>query len=267
MVYDLQKASLMKRFSAFLLDLILFIILATGFMWLISSITGYDDYSNTISEKMAIIESEFAIPAITEEYEIDLNSYSIMSDEEKSKLPQEVVTSLEDCIKAINSNKEIANIYIKMMSLMLLMVSLSLFLSTFLLEFVVPIIFKNGQTVGKKIFSIAVMRIDGVKISTVILFVRSILGKYTIETMIPAIILLMMFYGVGSIVTIAIIPLILIFQIILVATTKTNSMIHDILSSTVTVDLQSQMIFNSVKDKEEYQLRIHNEDAQNAKYF
>ena len=32
-------------------------------------------------------------------------------------------------------------------------------------------------------------------------------------------------------------------------------------------DLQSQMIFNSVKDKEEYQLRIHNEDAQNAKYF
>jgi hypothetical protein len=35
-----------------------------------------------------------------------------------------------------------------------------------LLEFLVPYLLKNGQTVGKKMFSLGVMRVDGVKIST-----------------------------------------------------------------------------------------------------
>jgi len=266
MIYDLQKASLMKRFMAFLLDLILLAILATGFMWIISSITGYDGYSAEMSERMDAIEVEFCIPEITQKYEVDLDSYSLMTEEERSKLPDEVVTNIEECIKAINSNEEIINIYIKIMNLTLLMVSLSIFFSIAVLEFAIPLILKNGQTVGKKVFSIAVMRIDGVKISPVLLFVRSILGKYTIETMIPVMILLMMLFGVGSIVTLAIIPLIIIFEVILIIATKTNSMIHDILSSTVTVDLQSQMIFDSIQAKEEYQIRIHNEDVQNAKY-
>ena len=110
------------------------------------------------------------------------------------------------------------------------------------------------------------MRIDGVRISPVILFVRSILGKYTVEIMIPVIIILMMFFGVGSIVTLGVVVLILLFEIILVIATKTNSFIHDVLSSTVVVDLPSQMIFDSVEAKIEYQARIHNEDAKNAKY-
>ena len=84
--------------------------------------------------------------------------------------------------------------------------------------------------------------------------------------MIPVIILLMLFFGVGSIVTLAVIPLILIFELILVIATKTNSFIHDVLSSTVLVDLPSQMIFDSVKAKLEYQARIHSEDAKKAKY-
>jgi hypothetical protein len=39
-----------------------------------------------------------------------------------------------------------------------------------------------------------------------------------------------------------------------------------VLSSTVTVDLASQMIFDSPEAKQEYQLRIHQEDAKNANY-
>ena len=61
--------------------------------------------------------------------------------------------------------------------------------------------------------------------------------------------------------------MIAIFELILVITTKTNSFIHDVLASTVAVDLQSQMIFDSVEAKKEYQLRIHDKEAKNAKYF
>ncbi len=266
MIYDLQKASMMKRVSAFLLDFILVIILVTGFMWIISSITGYDDYSNSLSEKMQAIEESYGIPAITEKYEIDIDRYAALSDEERNKYPEDVKKVLEDCINDINSNEEIARVYMMMISLTILMVSLSLFFAVLIVEFIIPLIFKNGQTIGKKVFALAVMRIDGVRISPVILFVRSILGKYTVEIMIPVIIILMMFFGVGSIVTLGVVVLILLFEIILVIATKTNSFIHDVLSSTVVVDLPSQMIFDSVEAKIEYQARIHNEDAKNAKY-
>ena len=266
MIYDLQKASVTKRFMAFLLDFILLIILITGFMWVLSAVTGYDSYSESLTAQMTAIEKAHGIPEITKVHEIDIDKYASLTEEERNKYPEDVRNALEACIKEINSDKEITQTYIMIISLTLMMISLSILFSVIVLEFIVPILFKNGQTVGKKIFSIAVMRIDGVKITPVILFVRSILGKYTIEIMIPTIIILMAFFGVASIVTLGVIVLIALFQIGLVIFTKTNSMIHDVLSSTVTVDFASQMIFDSPEAKQEYQLRIHNEDAKNANY-
>ena len=267
MIYDLQKASSLKRFMAFLLDLIILIILVTGFMWIISSITDYDSYSDKMANEIAKVEEAFGIPDIVKQYDVDLDKFTVMSEEEKNNLPQNVVVALENCIKSINSNPEISEAYVMMMNLTLLMVSISFLLSFVILELIVPIIFKNGQTIGKKIFSIAVMRIDGVKVTPLIMFVRSILGKYTVETMIPVVIILMAFYGVANIIMLMVIPLILIFELVLVIATKTNSMIHDILSSTVLVDLQSQMIFDSVEAKDEYKMRLHNGEVNESKYF
>ena len=42
MIYDLQKASILKRVSAGLLDFILTLIIATGAFFLLSSIFNYD---------------------------------------------------------------------------------------------------------------------------------------------------------------------------------------------------------------------------------
>ena len=267
MIYDLQKASFLKRISAFLLDFILMVILVTGFMWLLSMATNYDQYSETLSAKKEEIQISYGIPAIEEQYEVTVEKYASMTESERNSLPIEIQSTIENCIEDINSNHEILNAYSMVANLMLLMISLSLFFSHFILEFLIPLFFKNGQTVGKKIFSIAVMRVDGVKITSLILFIRSILGKYTVEVMIPVTILLMMFFGSGNLITLGVLFLILVFQLILLIFTRTNSTIHDILSSTVVVDLQSQMIFESLEAKEEYQLRIHNEEAQNAKYF
>lgn len=266
MIYDLQKASLLKRFSAFLLDIILMIILITGFMWIFSIATGYESYSDTLSAQMKEIEQSHGIPAITEKYKIDIDRYVALTEEERAQYPEDVRNTIETCIKEINSNLEISQTYMMIMSLTIMMISLSIFFSILILEFIIPLWLKNGQTIGKKIFSIAVMRIDGVKVTPVIMFVRSILGKYTIEIMIPVIIILMAFFGIANIVTIGVVLLIGLFELGLVVFTKTNSMIHDVLSSTVTVDLASQMIFDSPEAKQEYQLRIHKEDAKNANY-
>ena len=254
MIYDLQKASLLKRFSAFLLDIILLVILITGFAWMLSSMLGFSETSEQLDAVITKYEKQFGI-----NFSITNDDYDKLTDEQKKHF--------EDSYNVVINDEEYIILTNKIFYSLITIVSISFLLSFVVLEFIVPLILKNGQTIGKKIFSIAVMRVDGVKATPIFIFVRGILGKYTIETMIPTIILLMMRFGVGSIVTLAVVVLIGLFELILLITTKTNSFIHDIISSTVVVDLQSQMIFESVEAKEEYRLRIHKEEAQNAKYF
>lgn len=254
MIYDLQKASMLKRVSAFMLDIILMVILITGFAWGISSALNFTETADSLDDVIASYEEKFGI-----DFGITSEQYNEMTEEEQKHF--------DNCYNQVTKDEEYILLSNKIFYSLITIVSISFFLSHLVLEFIVPLLFKNGQTLGKKVFSIAVMRIDGVKVNPVIMFVRSILGKYTIETMIPTIILIMLRFGVGSYVTLAVLALIVLFELILVVTTKTNSFIHDVLASTVVVDLQSQMIFESVEAKKEYQLRIHDNEARNAKYF
>ena len=52
----------------------------------------------------------------------------------------------------------------------------------------------------------------------------------------------------------------------MVIASKTNSPIHDMIANTVTVDMASQMIFDSRDEKIEYIKRIHAEAAENQAY-
>ena len=254
MIHDLQKASILKRFSAYLIDFILMIILITGVAWATSEIIGFSNYTAELESIIDTYEQEFGL-----NFSITNEEYQNMTDAEKEYFNNSYIEVIKD--------ERYSYLTTMVFYSLLTIVSISLLLSHLVLEFIVPLIFKNGQTVGKKIFSIAVMRTDSVRVSPVIMFMRAIIGKYTLETMIPAIIVIMILFGVATYVTIAVLLLIFLFQIILLIATKTNSCINDILSSTVVVDLQSQMIFDSVEAKQEYLRRIHEEEAKNAKYF
>ena len=61
MIYDLQKASLWKRVAAFLLDMILLVIIATGVLALLSWVTGFDGYRQTYFDRMQAVEEEYAL--------------------------------------------------------------------------------------------------------------------------------------------------------------------------------------------------------------
>ena len=266
MLNDLQKASLMKRLSAFLLDFILAAIIFTGALWFFSFALGYDAKVDDMSKIRLDIEAKYGISEITKEYKVTLDDFQFLTEEQKAKIPADVQQTMKDCIKEINEdpayNKSIAVI----MNLMLIMISFSLLAAVFVTEFLIPLLFKNGQTLGKKIFSLGVMRVDGIKITPMLLFIRAVLGKYTVETMVPALMLFMLFFFPPSIVPIAVLLLLALIQVILMVATRTNSLIHDSLSSTVVVDFASQMIFDSVEAKREYQLRIHKEEAEKADY-
>lgn len=249
MIYDLQKASILKRASAWLLDLILLAVLACGIGLVLSSALQFDHYSNALAACYEKYEKE---------YNIDFDDYTDLTEEEQARY--------DAADAALQQDEEALKAYNMVVNLSLTIVSLSILLSYLALEFGVPLLFGNGQTMGKKVFGIALMRVDGVKVSTLALFVRTVLGKYTIETMIPVLIFMMMLVGVIGIVGPLVIFAILVLQVVLMVTSKTNAAIHDQMAATVAVDLASQMIFASPEALMDYKKQVHAEQVKRETY-
>lgn len=253
MISDLQKANLLKRISAFILDAILVCILSVGFAFIIAGVVGYDSHNERLNDYYSSYEESYGIV-----FDISENEYNILTDDEKNKY--------NDAYNALVADEEVMYTYNMVVNLTLLITSLGIFFGLTALEFAVPLILKNGQTVGKKVFGIGVMRTDGIKLSPILLFIRSALGKYTIETMIPVLIIVMIYFNTIGLIGVLVLGLILLLQLIFIISTKTNSLIHDLLAGTVVVDMASQMIFDSEAALIEYTKKVHAEKAAREEY-
>lgn len=269
MIYDLQKASLMKRFSAFLLDAICVIILATFFAWILSIVVNYNGWTQRYETLKTAWEQKYGIDSLTKE------EYDALTDEEKAEYDtkneqarQEADRALQEAYRAKDPEAvETVKVISVVNNLMLLIISIGTFLSFIVVEFVVPLCLKNGQTVGKKVFAIAVMRNNSVRVNGIILFIRNILGKYTIETMIPLYIAIKIFItGNGGILDLVLLAALAISQIVIFFATKTFSFLHDLLAGTVSVDISTQMIFESEEARIAYIEEKHAEEAKNDTY-
>ena len=250
MIYDIQKASLWKRIAAALLDFILISIVAVGFASLISLITNYDRHNDELNAIYAEYE---------EKYDIDRSKdLSTLTDEERVRY--------EKADEAFRNDEKAAKTASLVLNLTLVITSMSIFAAVMAGEFILPLILKNGQTVGKKVFGLGVMATNGVKIKTVALFIRSLLGKYTIETMIPALILIMIYFGSIGLTGVIVLGLIILLQLILIISTRNNSLIHDLISDTVVIDLSSQRIFDSESEMIKYKKKVHAEAAAKSPY-
>lgn len=272
MICDLQKASMMKRVSAWLLDAILLCVLAVGCVWAISGMIGYTAQSDKLEsfytqyETTYQVNFDYIISGYDALTDAEKAAYDAMTEEEKAAFHEEYTQACQDAYEKMIADEEMVNTYNMVLQMTLLMISIGVFLAVLILEFLVPLCLRNGQTVGKKIFSLAVMRTSSVRISTVSLFIRTVLGKYAIETMIPVYIITMWLLGVtglgGTVVLIAL----LLAQVILLITTQTNALIHDKLADTVVVEMASQMIFESQEARLAYQKERAAEKADRQTY-
>lgn len=248
MIYDLQKASMWKRCSAALFDFIILGMLVVGLAVLLTGIFGYDVHYNNVNAAYERYEKEYGI-----EFDISQEEYLSKSEEEKQ--------IWDSAYQALCEDQEAMYSYNMVFHLSIIVITFSILLSFVVLEFVIPLVFGNGQTLGKKIFGLGVMRTDGVKVVPPLMFIRTILGKFTIETMIPVLIILMILFNSIGIVGPVIIGLILLVQIVLIIKTNTNSLIHDVLAKTVVIDVASQMIFESEDALIAYKTKVHAEQA------
>lgn len=271
MIFDIQKASVLKRISAFLLDAILLVILAVGFAWPISYICKYDKYVD-LSEKYNEEYSEYK-----KTYEQQLKNSFCEDDEDFYKALEKLMTSdyetlseenkkAYDDYNALTPTEEVNRVVKLVYNVMLLMTSLGLFFAYLILEFVIPILLKNGQTVGKKIFGLGFVRPDCVKINTVALFARTVLGKYTIETMVPVFSYYLIILGNAGIWGLLVIALVLLIDLGMFVFTKDHTTIHDLIAGTVAIDLSTQKVFNSEEELIEKKKEIHSKQVSTKKY-
>ncbi len=250
---DLQRAPMLKRISAAIFDLILMVIVVVGAAYVLSVVLDYDGYSAQMDGFRAAYEAEYGL-----DFDIDAAAYEQLTDE--------VRAAYDKAWEAFAQDPEVNRVYGMMFNLTLIMVTFSVLIAYLLLEMLVPLLLRNGQTLGKKIFGIALMRRDGVRLQPLLLFARTILGKYTVETMLPVLVLLMIYFNVTSLVGVALVGVLAIVQIALLIATRNRTAIHDLLAQTVAVDMQSQLIFDTPEALLAYKKRLHAEDAAKADY-
>ncbi len=234
MSVSLQKANLWKRISAWMFDIILVAILSIGAASGISELVRYDKYSNQLTQHY--------LQAFQNE---GIEEYAEITQEDFDKLPEEEQTKINNALSAYAQNENVQKITRRQFYLSLVIIGGGFLIAHILLNFAVPLFFGNGQTLGKKIFGSAVMRTNCVKITTPVLFIRTVFGKYVIETMFPMLILTMIYFNVLGTIGLTTLCLMGILQLGVMIATQTNSAIHDLVADTVVVDFASQMIFDT----------------------
>lgn len=253
MSQDLQKASFWRRISAYLFDSILLIILAVGVAFLLSTLLDFD---GAVEKRDALRESYETSYGV--DFDIEFEDYQKLTDEQKKLY--------DDSYAKFATDPEANRLGSLIVNLTLIIITFSVLIPSLLLELIVPMLLGNGQTLGKKIFGIAVMRTDSVKISRFQLFIRAILGKYTIETMVPVFLVLLLFFNVMPLFCIAMLAIIFILQVAFTLFSYLHTPIHELISGTVTVEFSSQMIFNSAEEMLAYKKKLHAEDTKRAEY-
>lgn len=250
MEHALQKASLGKRIAAGILDGILICILATGFAFLLSVLLGYDGYNQTLKDGYSRYETQYGVS-----FDIPREE---LSDADREKW--------DAAYKALSQDEEVIQAYNVVLNLTLVIASVAILLSVLAWEFAVPLLLHNGQTVGKKVFSLGLVRVDGVQVTNLQLMVRALLGKFAVEIMIPVFVILMVFWGISGLIGPIVLLALLVAQAICLCVSKTNALLHDQMAGTAVVDISSQRIFRSTEDLIAYQKQVAAERAARQTY-
>lgn len=249
MITDLQKASFLKRISAALFDGILLVMVAVGIAALLSMALGYNDHWDNLTDYA--------------------NKYGVkmqLTTDEYNAMDQQELEAYQAAFDVFAADKDVLYTYNVLLNMTLLIITFGILIGVLIIEFLIPLFFGNGQTLGKKIFGIALMHTEGIRLRPVQLFVRTVLGKFTLELMIPIYIIIMIYFNSIGIIGILFLAALLVVELICWVRSKTGSLLHDTLACTVAVDMASQMIF---KDREEllaYVEKVHAERVARSDY-
>ena len=266
MSISIQTANIWKRISAWMFDAIMAIMLALGCCLIVVTAIDFDSVVNKYNAYLQQYRIEYGTI-----YEVDLNiseeNYNKLSAQEKELYDEKRAQAELAMDQALAKDEGFIEVSSQLFGSTVFIIAIGILGSHLILHFVVPLLFKNGQTLGKKIFGIAVVRTNCVKATNPVFFIREIIGLYAMETMFPLLIILMIYFGYLGIIGTVTLLLFLALQLGVMIKTPTNSSIHDLLSDTMVVDLLSQRIFDTEEERAEYlaeQQRLAEENPSEA---
>ena len=218
-----QKAITWKRVSAFLVDAAVLVVLAIGFGVLLSNIFGFATYNEAVQAAYMRYEEVYDTS-----FELTQADYEAMTQEERDRYDQ--------AYEALIADQEAMYAYNMTIKLTLGVTTLSILITVILLELVGPLLLGNGQTLGKKMLGLSVMRTDGTSLAISQLLIRTLVGKYIIEIMIPVLLVVLLFFNIIGLGGLIVAGGIVLLQVISMWISKTNAAIHDRLAGTVVVE-------------------------------
>ncbi len=285
-MFELKKIGFVKRASALLLDAILLSVLATGFIWIISLICNYsgeEALARQYFEEWETFRKE-EIPSVADYYGFNYtengDDYTVTVKETGAAATlDDVVNKLKnsegkdgqtkaayDKYLALTPAEKVNAQYQYLHTMLFMMVSVGSLLAYLILEFILPLCLKNGQTIGKKVFGIGLVRPNGVKVAPVAVFARMLLGKYAVETMFPVLLVFLFLFAQGAaLMSVILLAALFILNVVLFFATKNHTPIHDILAYTVAVDIKLQVVFASEDELNEKKSQAHKEFIQSEK--
>ena len=127
----------------------------------------------------------------------------------------------------------------------------SLFVSACLVYILVPWLMKNGQTLGKKVFGLALANSDGYKFENKRLLMR-ILPFVVVDAS------LFLLIGVSLYIVMSIILVMFLVSFALAMSSPKRMSLHDLTARSIVIDLKGSVLFENIAEEEAYVLKEDN---------
>ena len=127
----------------------------------------------------------------------------------------------------------------------------SLFVSACLIYILVPWLFKDGQTFGKKVFKLGLANSDGYRFSS----------KRLIMRLVPFVVVdaaLFLLIGVNLYIVLSIVLIMFLVSFALAMSSPKHMSLHDLTARTIVIDLKNSTLFSTVAEEEAYVLKEDN---------
>lgn len=240
-LFKVCKPKTIHRLAAFLIDAIVFVILFTGVLYLISLIMDFDAHYALLQEEYKKV------------------GYLIFNEEkEKWEFLTSTAPNYEEVTKLVTENKVIMEelFFVNSFSVKSPLIAIAIVL--LVVEFIIPLILRNGQTIGMKVFSIGLISNTGIAISPIQLFARCFIGKMAVLGIIPALGILYIFLNYsGGLLGSLIVLVIYGINLFLLIRSKNNTGIQDLIANVIPVDAKETIFYRTMKEFNEANKNIN----------
>ena len=246
---DFFKASPIKRIAAYLIDLILLLAITAGIAVGIGSARDYSGQMDALTAHYDRYEQKYGIEldGITQE------EYQALSQKEKD--------NYEKAYAEMDADDEARYTLNMIVFIRLVALGVGSLVGYLILEVMLPLIFKNGQSLGKKALGLCVMHKDHVRVGVMQVILRAIVGKNFVGTLIPLALLMLPNFSIWIISGSTIVAVIAMTQAFIVLMSQANCGIHDKLFHTVVADFNQQYIFDSIDERRAYDRELKEREA------